>query len=47
MKRNEGTPIKRGLPEGVPSADKSGELEFYWVDDEGKQGSERQSIRVA
>ena len=27
MKRNEGTPIKRGLPEGVPSADKSGELE--------------------
>jgi len=27
MKRNEGTPIKRGLPEGVASADKSGELE--------------------
>ena len=27
MKRNEGTPIKRGLPAGVPSADKSGELE--------------------
>jgi len=27
-------------------ADKSGELEFYWIDDEGKQGSERQSIRV-
>ena len=28
-------------------ADKSGELEFYWIDDEGKQGSERQSIQVA
>jgi beta-lactamase class A len=27
MKRNEGTPIKRGLPPGVPAADKSGELE--------------------
>ena len=27
MKRNEGTPIKRGLPAGVESADKSGELE--------------------
>ncbi len=25
---------------------KSGELEFYWIDDEGKQGSERQSIQV-
>src|SRR5881397_726684 len=28
-------------------ADKSGELEFTWIDDEGKQGSERQSIQVA
>jgi beta-lactamase class A len=27
MKRNEGSPIKRGLPAGVASADKSGELE--------------------
>jgi sulfur-oxidizing protein SoxZ len=27
-------------------ADQSGELEFYWIDDEGRQGSERQSIRV-
>jgi sulfur-oxidizing protein SoxZ len=28
-------------------ADKSGELEFTWIDDEGKQGSGRQSIEVA
>src|SRR4029077_10854919 len=27
-------------------AEKSGELEFYWIDDEGRQGSERQSLRV-
>jgi len=27
MKRNEGTPIKRGLPQGVEAADKSGELD--------------------
>ena len=27
MKRNEGTPIKRGLPPGMQAADKSGELE--------------------
>ena len=27
-------------------ADASGELEFTWIDDEGKQGSERQSIEV-
>ena len=27
MKRNEGTPIKRGIPAGVASADKNGELE--------------------
>ena len=27
-------------------AEKSGELEFYWIDDEGQQGSERQSIQV-
>jgi sulfur-oxidizing protein SoxZ len=27
-------------------ADASGDLEFYWIDDEGKQGSERQSIQV-
>lgn len=27
MKRNDGTPIKRGLPAGVASADKSGELD--------------------
>lgn len=27
MKRNEGTPIKKGLPPGVESADKNGELE--------------------
>jgi sulfur-oxidizing protein SoxZ len=27
-------------------AEKSGELEFYWIDDEGKQGSEKQSIQV-
>ena len=27
-------------------AEASGELEFTWVDDEGKQGSERQSIQV-
>ena len=27
-------------------AQKSGELEFYWIDDDGKQGSERQSIQV-
>ena len=28
-------------------AEASGELEFAWVDDEGKQGSERQSIQVS
>jgi sulfur-oxidizing protein SoxZ len=28
-------------------AEASGELEFYWIDDEGRQGSERQSIEVA
>jgi len=28
-------------------AEKSGELEFTWIDDEGKQGSERQSIVVS
>jgi sulfur-oxidizing protein SoxZ len=28
-------------------ADQSGELEFTWIDDEGKQGSERQSIQVS
>jgi sulfur-oxidizing protein SoxZ len=28
-------------------AEASGELEFYWIDDEGQQGSERQSIEVA
>lgn len=28
-------------------ADASGELEFSWVDDEGKQGSERQPVTVA
>jgi len=28
-------------------ADVSGEFEFYWIDDEGQQGLERQSIRVA
>jgi len=28
-------------------AEASGELEFTWVDDEGKQGSERQSIQVS
>ncbi|HKW37834.1 MAG TPA: thiosulfate oxidation carrier complex protein SoxZ [Burkholderiales bacterium] len=28
-------------------AEASGELEFRWVDDEGQQGSERQSIQVA
>jgi sulfur-oxidizing protein SoxZ len=28
-------------------AEASGELEFHWVDDEGQQGSERQSIQVA
>ena len=27
-------------------AGKSGELELYWIDDEGKQGSERQAIKV-
>jgi sulfur-oxidizing protein SoxZ len=27
-------------------AEASGELELYWIDDEGKQGSERQSIQV-
>jgi sulfur-oxidizing protein SoxZ len=27
-------------------AEASGELEFAWFDDEGKQGSERQSIQV-
>ena len=27
-------------------ADRSGELEFYWIDDEGTQGLERQSIEV-
>jgi sulfur-oxidizing protein SoxZ len=27
-------------------AEASGELEFTWIDDEGKQGSERQSIVV-
>ena len=27
MKRNEGTPIKRGLPPGAQAADKSGELD--------------------
>jgi len=27
MKRNEGTPIKRGLPQGAEAADKSGELD--------------------
>src|SRR6267142_110889 len=27
-------------------AEASGELEFAWSDDEGKQGSERQSIQV-
>ena len=28
-------------------AEASGELEFYWIDDEGQQGSEKQSIQVA
>ena len=28
-------------------ADASGELEFYWIDDEGKQGLERQPIVVS
>src|SRR5215831_13589545 len=28
-------------------AEQSGELEFYWIDDEGKQDSEKQSIQVA
>jgi sulfur-oxidizing protein SoxZ len=28
-------------------AEKSGEIEFNWIDDEGKQGSERQSIQVS
>ena len=28
-------------------AEASGELEFTWIDDEGQQGSERQSIEVA
>jgi len=27
MKRNEGTPIKRGLPPGIPAADKEGDLD--------------------
>jgi sulfur-oxidizing protein SoxZ len=27
-------------------AEASGELEFTWIDDEGKQGTERQSIEV-
>ena len=28
-------------------AEASGELEFTWIDDEGQQGSERQSIQVS